>query len=68
MSIQALVSAITMAVLFEEFAERLPMLQVLVEEGAVFAFFAEALQVIYADFLLVLRRILLLADVAGDLE
>ena len=38
--VQALVASIAVPVLLEEFTKRLPMLQVLVQEGAVLAFFA----------------------------
>lgn len=57
--VEAVVAAIAVTVLFEELAERLPRLDVLMQVSAVLALLTEALQVVDADLLLMLGWVVL---------
>ena len=62
-TVEALFATVAVAVLFVVLAEWLPVLEILVQECALVALLAEALQEVDANLLFVLRGVLLLSDV-----
>ena len=62
-TVEALFATVAVAVLFVILAKRLPVLEILVQECALVALFAETLQEVDANLLFVLRGVLLLSDV-----
>ena len=68
MSIEALVAAVTLAVILDELAEGLEFLDVLVEERAVVSLHAAALQPKHTNLRFVLRLLLLFVSGVRDVQ